>query len=56
MVEKVEFPFLEDDPLPSIPIVLLFREIAINVDALLDTGATVNVLPYRMLPCTHKCS
>jgi len=34
------------DALPQLPLFLTYREAAVEVSALLDTGASVNVLPY----------
>jgi len=36
------------DALPQLPLSLSYRESAIEVIALLDTGASVNVLPYSV--------
>jgi len=50
-----QFPFLEIkdiygdvDVVPSLPLTLSYRERAIAVSGLLDTGASVNVLPYSV--------
>lgn len=55
MVDKVRFAFTEVDPdlgtlstLPYLPLVLTYRNQSINVSGLLDTGSSVNVLPYEM--------
>ena len=55
MVGKVRFAFTEVDPdlgtlstLPYLPLVLTYRNQFINVSGLLDTGSSVNVLPYEM--------
>ena len=55
MVDKVRFAFTEVDPdlgtlstLPYLPLVLTYRNQFINVSGLLDTGSSVNVLPYEM--------
>jgi hypothetical protein len=45
---KIEFPFPDDAALPTIPIILSRTDRSISVNALLDSGATVNVLPYEM--------
>lgn len=49
------FPFIATDPalpdaslLPMLPLVLSHAEHNMSVAALLDTGATVNVLPYQV--------
>ncbi|MCY7392298.1 MAG: retropepsin-like domain-containing protein [Leptolyngbyaceae cyanobacterium CAN_BIN12] len=36
------------DALPQLPISLTYRGLSVEVLALLDTGASVNVLPYRV--------
>lgn len=46
MSSTVEFPFTEDDALPTIPIILSYADASISANALLDTGSTVNLLPY----------
>jgi Aspartyl protease len=48
MPSAFEFPFPDDAALPNIPITLSCTDRSISADALLDTGATVNVLPYEM--------
>ena len=48
MARIVEFPYLNDEPLPRIPIVIGYQTISLHVEALLDTGSTVNVLPYDL--------
>ena len=55
MVDKVRFAFTEVDPdlgtlstLPYLPLVLTYQNQSINVSGLLDTGSSVNVLPYEM--------
>ena len=48
MPSTIEFPFSEDAALPNIPITLSYTNRAISAYALLDTGATVNVLPYEI--------
>jgi hypothetical protein len=42
----VEFPFSDDEVLPTIPITLSHAGSSVSVNALLDTGSTVNLLPY----------
>lgn len=44
----VELPFSEDEELPRIPITLSYAGLSISVHALLDTGSTVNLLPYDL--------
>lgn len=34
--------------LPQLPLVLTNKNLSVNASGLLDTGATVNVLPYRI--------
>ncbi|MBD2442328.1 hypothetical protein H6G25_03740 [Dolichospermum sp. FACHB-1091] len=46
MASTVEFPFNDDQGLPTIPIILSYANSSISANALLDTGSTVNVLPY----------
>jgi Aspartyl protease len=48
MPRAIEFPFPDDAALPNIPITLSYTDRSISTYALLDTGATVNVLPYEM--------
>lgn len=55
MADKVRFAFTEVDPklgalstLPYLPIVLTYQSKSIRVSGLLDTGSSVNVLPYEM--------
>lgn len=55
MVERVKFPFTEVDPrlgalstLPYLPLLLTYQNQSLNVSGLLDTGSSVNVLPYEM--------
>jgi hypothetical protein len=55
MVDKVRFAFTEIDPnlgalstLPYLPIILTYRNQSVDVTGLLDTGSSVNVLPYEM--------
>jgi hypothetical protein len=40
----------ELDSLPRLPFVLRYGKQVINVVGLVDSGATVNVLPYRLVP------
>lgn len=46
MPSTVEFPFSDDEALPTIPIVLSYASSSISANALLDTGSTINLLPY----------
>ena len=55
MGDSQQFSFTEGfdtfgvpDALPQLPLSLSYRESAIEVIALLDTGASVNVLPYSL--------
>ena len=42
----IEFPFSNDEALPTIPITLSHVGFSVSANALLDTGSTVNLLPY----------
>jgi hypothetical protein len=46
MPSTVEFPFSDDEALPTIPINLSYSDFSVSANALLDTGSTVNLLPY----------
>ncbi|QZZ18570.1 hypothetical protein J5X98_13805 [Leptothermofonsia sichuanensis E412] len=46
MPSTIEFPFPDDEALPSIPITLSYADFSVSANALLDTGSTVNLLPY----------
>jgi hypothetical protein len=53
MLDAQRFPFTErldefgtPDAVPSLPLTLSYRNNSIEVSGLLDTGASVNVLPY----------
>jgi hypothetical protein len=46
MPSTVEFPFSDDEVLPTIPIILSYPDSSVSANALLDTGSTVNLLPY----------
>ena len=55
MVDRVRFAFTEVDrslgalsTLPYLPIVLTYQNQSLRVSGLLDTGSSVNVLPYEM--------
>jgi hypothetical protein len=46
MPSTVEFPFSDDEALPTIPVTLSYADFSVSANALLDTGSTVNLLPY----------
>lgn len=53
MSQAEQYPFLQMDPaagavslLPYLPLTLTFRSRSLSVNGLLDTGATIKVLPY----------
>ena len=46
MPSRGEFPFSDDEALPTIPIILSYADSSVSANALLDTGSTVNLLPY----------
>lgn len=53
LTEALRFPFAEQDAklgvagsLPYLPLTLTYKNSSLAVSGLLDTGATVNVLPY----------
>jgi hypothetical protein len=46
MPSTIEFPFSDDEALPTIPIKLSYSDFSVSANALLDTGSTVNLLPY----------
>jgi hypothetical protein len=46
MPSTIEFPFSNDEALPAIPITLSHAGFSVFANALLDTGSTVNLLPY----------
>lgn len=55
MANKVRFAFTEVDSslgalsaLPYLPLTLTYQSQSLNVSGLLDTGSSVNVLPYEM--------
>ncbi len=55
MVDKIRFSFTELDPnmgefstLPYLPLTLSYQNRSLNISGLLDTGASVNVLPYEI--------
>ncbi|RUR83052.1 retroviral-like aspartic protease [Chlorogloeopsis fritschii PCC 9212] len=55
MVNAQRFPFIEGrdafgdiDAVPQLPLILAYRNSTVEVTGLLDTGASVNVLPYSL--------
>jgi len=46
MPSSIEFPFSDDEALPTIPITLIHAGFSVSANALLDTGSAVNLLPY----------
>lgn len=48
MPSTVEFPFSGDEALPTIPITLSHATFSVFTNALLDSGSTVNLLPYEI--------
>jgi hypothetical protein len=46
MPSTIEFPFSDDEALPTIPITLSHAGFSFSANALLDTGSAVNLLPY----------
>jgi Aspartyl protease len=46
MSSTIEFPFSDDEALPTIPITLSHTGFSVSANALLDTGSAVNLLPY----------
>lgn len=55
MVDKVKFPFIQANPelgelstFPYLPLTLSYQNQSFNVLGLLDTGSSVNVLPYEI--------
>jgi hypothetical protein len=55
MAEAQQFKFIEGvdafgfpDALPQLPLSLTYHNSSLDVSALLDTGASVNVLPYSL--------
>ena len=48
MSSTIEFPFPDNEALPKIPILLSYSGSFISAHALLDTGSTVNLLPYNL--------
>lgn len=55
MTQPVRFPYTDIDPahpgasrLPYVPLTLTNGQLTVTLSGLLDTGATVNVLPYTI--------
>ncbi|MBD2202564.1 retroviral-like aspartic protease [Calothrix sp. FACHB-1219] len=55
MVKAQRFPFIEArdafgdiDAVPQLPLTLAYRNSILEVSGLLDTGASINVLPYSL--------
>ncbi|MEH2374927.1 hypothetical protein [Nostoc sp.] len=55
MVDKVRFAFTEVNPelgalstLPYLPLILTYQNRSVSVSGLLDTGSSVNILPYEI--------
>jgi hypothetical protein len=55
MVDKVRYSFTEVDPdmgafstMPYLPLILSYQNRSLNLSGLLDTGSSVNVLPYEI--------
>jgi hypothetical protein len=48
MASTIEFPFSDDEALPTIPITLSHAGFSTSANALLDTGSAVNLLPYNI--------
>jgi hypothetical protein len=46
MPSTIEFPFSDDETLPTIPITLSHAGFSVSANALLDTWSAVNLLPY----------
>ena len=46
MPSTIEFPFSDDEALPTIAITLSHAGFSVSANALLDTGAAINLLPY----------
>jgi hypothetical protein len=58
MPSTIEFPFSDDDALPTIPITLSYADFSISTNALLDTGSMVNLSPFFELHsgCSQQLS
>lgn len=55
MPNSQRFPFVErndafgvPDAVPELPLTLIYRDTTVQVSGLLDTGASINVLPYSV--------
>jgi hypothetical protein len=48
MPSTIEYPFSKDEVLPTIPIILSYTGSSVSANALLDSGSTVNLLPYEI--------
>ncbi|MDZ8224377.1 retroviral-like aspartic protease [Nostoc sp. ChiVER01] len=55
MLNSQRFPFVESrdvfgdiDAVPILPLTLSYKNSVVNVSGLLDTGASINVLPYSI--------
>jgi hypothetical protein len=46
MPSSIEFPFSDDEALPTIPITMSYAGFSVSANALLDTGSAVNLLPF----------
>lgn len=46
MPSSIEFPFSDDEALPTIPITMSHAGFSVSANALLDTGSAVSLLPY----------
>jgi hypothetical protein len=46
MPSTIEFPFSDDEALPTIPLTLSHAGFSVPANVLLDSGSTVNLLPY----------
>ncbi|MBD1840244.1 retroviral-like aspartic protease [Coleofasciculus sp. FACHB-64] len=55
MPNSQRFPFVErndafgvPDAVPELPLTLIYRDTTVQISGLLDTGASINVLPYSV--------
>jgi hypothetical protein len=48
MPGAIEFPFSDDEALPTIPITLSYANFSISANAFGNSGSTVNLLPYEV--------
>ena len=56
MEKTVQFPYAEvghSISLPYLPITLTYADQSLSASGLLDTGSTVNVLPYKISFSIH---